>query len=673
MTNINLKTINIRNFLSIGNNTQSIDLCKDPLTLVLGTNNDSGGRNGTGKTSIIQAISYGLYGKPLTKIKLTNLVNNVNKKNMVVTIEFERDGICYRIERGQKPAFMKFFVDSNEQADDEAQGENRKTQERIDALIGMSHSLFRHIIALNTFTDPFLKMTVGDQRAVIEELLGVTQISDRAETLKSLIASTKESMREQEAIIRTTVEANSRIEKTVSNTERQFAAWETTKATTISNIENQIVALEQVNFDEEIALFEKLDLYITQDREMAHNLDAARRDQSRALQDLTEAKRRYDRAIGAGVAAGRSVSLLPDLNRKRKALIGNNQKIQKFEVELASVQADRDNAESSDCVCCGQPLVGTNHLATVISNLTRQVASSESDLLRERRENAVILADIADLERDIISAQADEAFAATEKETEANALKTEVAMLTTLVSAKEEEVSDAQSARTALGARPEPAFSSRDDLYSAKQASETLVREYEIELEKKNPYGEQIRALRSTMTAVSYDGLNDLDNLYKHQDFLLKLLVSKDSFIRKRIVDQNIHFMNVRLEYYLGKLGLPHSVKFQSDLSVDITLLGIDMDFEQLSRGEMNRVILATSWSFRDVWESLNFPINLLVVDELVDNGTDTLGAEMALNILKSMGRANKNVFLISHREDFVSRIDTIKTITKSDGFTVFG
>lgn len=664
----------MRNFLSIGNNTQTINLAKDPLTLVLGENNDKGGRNGVGKTAAGQALSYGLFGKPLTKIKQTNLCNNVNKKNMVVTIEFDRDGISYRIERGQKPAFMRLFVDNAEQkADDEAQGENKKTQERIDALLGMSHTLFRHIVALNTFTDPFLRMSVGDQRTVIEELLGVTQISERAETLRDLIATTKERMREQEAIIRTTVEANDRITKTIISTECQFETWNQTHAKTIASLEEQIIALETIDFDAEIALFEKLDLFIAQNRDLTHNMNMAIQDLTRAQQEHSDHLRRLSRLQEDKLGSDLSTSLSVEIGRKEKALARYLRNIPKLQSDLDAILIEQQNADSSDCVCCGQPLSGTDHLATVVANINSRVRSAENELLRETREYDALLNEIDGLRVAIAEALVDEANTKTHKEAEITLQAVEVENAAKIVSEKKAAVDTAKTDCTAIGDRPLPTFGSRDELYSAKQICETLARDHEMEIAKINPYREQIVALRSTMSEVSYDLLNDLENLYKHQDFLLKLLVSKDSFIRKHIVDQNIHFINSRLEHYLEKLGLPHSVKFQSDLSVDITLLGIDMDFEQLSRGEMNRVILSTSWAFRDVWESLNTPINLFFIDELLDNGLCQLGVEDAVSVLKHFSRNNRNVFLISHREDLISSFENIMTVTKSDGFTVFG
>ena len=167
--------------------------------------------------------------------------------------------------------------------------------------------------------------------------------------------------------------------------------------------------------------------------------------------------------------------------------------------------------------------------------------------------------------------------------------------------------------------------------------------------------------------------VNELTTLKDHQDFLLKLLTNKDSFIRKRIIDQNLNYLNKRLTYYLDSLGLPHKVTFQNDLGVEITYFGQDLDFDNLSRGERNRLILSISFAFRDVWESLYQNINLLFVDELIDSGMDGAGVEAGLSLLKKIGRErSKNVFLISHKEELISRVPNVLRVIKENGFSSF-
>ena len=215
---ITLKDLTVKNFMSVGNVTQAVRFTDNGLTLVLGNNLDLGGdgsRNGTGKTTIINALSYAIFGNALTNIRKDNLVNKTNSKQMLVTLDFEVEGTKYRIERGRKPNVLKYYV--NDIVDeDEAQGENRQTQTQIEKLFGMSHDMFKHIVALNTYTEPFLSMKTNDQRDMIEQLLGITEISQKADVLKELLKNTRDSIKEEEIRIKAVKSANDRVEKNIA-------------------------------------------------------------------------------------------------------------------------------------------------------------------------------------------------------------------------------------------------------------------------------------------------------------------------------------------------------------------------------------------------------------------------------------------------------------------------
>ena len=225
-----------------------------------------------------------------------------------------------------------------------------------------------------------------------------------------------------------------------------------------------------------------------------------------------------------------------------------------------------------------------------------------------------------------------------------------------------------------LGNMPTVVYDNLEQALNHKNTLGSFERDLEIKAAETNPYTEQIEELKHTaVQIIDYNYLNELVRVKDHQEFLHKLLTNKDSFIRKRIIDQNLAYLNQRLTYYLDRIGLPHTVEFQNDLSVIITQLGQDLDFDNLSRGERNRLILSLSWAFRDVWENLYQAINLLFIDELVDSGMDASGVESSIAVLKKMTRErNKNVFLISHRDDLTSRVNHVLRVIKENGFTSY-
>jgi DNA repair exonuclease SbcCD ATPase subunit len=219
---ITLKNITLRNFLSIGQVTQAVNFDRQELTLILGENLDLGGdgaRNGTGKTTLIQGLSYALFGVPINSIRKDNLVNRTNAKNMMVTLEFNVEGIEYKIERGRKPNVLRFYVNNSLQKGmDDAQGENKETQAAIEKVIHMSSDMFKHIVALNTYSEPFLALKNNEQRDIIEQLLGITLLSEKAEVIKGLVKDSKDDIqqfssekRSQTAIVPHLIVCNYRI------------------------------------------------------------------------------------------------------------------------------------------------------------------------------------------------------------------------------------------------------------------------------------------------------------------------------------------------------------------------------------------------------------------------------------------------------------------------------
>ena len=261
---IRIKDLTVKNFMSVGNQTQAVDFNREQLTLVLGENLDQGGddtgsRNGTGKTTIINALSYALYGTALTNIKRNNLINKTNSKGMLVTLHFEKNGVDYRIERGRSPNILKFYINEQEQEMiDESQGDSRKTQESIHELLGMSHDMFKHIVALNTYSEPFLSMIANDQRAIIEQLLGITILTEKADRLKESVKQTKDSITTETLKIEAIQTANSKIEGTISSLQRTQRAWLSKKSQDVEKLTLGIDELEHVNIDIELESHEKL-------------------------------------------------------------------------------------------------------------------------------------------------------------------------------------------------------------------------------------------------------------------------------------------------------------------------------------------------------------------------------------------------------------------------------
>ena len=580
---LTIKEITVKNFMSVGNQAQAIDFSNKSLVLVIGENMDLGGddagaRNGTGKTTIINALSYVFYGEALTNIRRDNLVNKTNEKGMLVSVKFIKNGVTYTIERGRKPQIFRFYADDIEQKTEsnEAQGENRETQIEINRLLGMTHAMFKNIVALNTYTQPFLSTKQAEQREIIEQLLGITLLSQKADLLKEKQKATKQLLTEEKMKIDTKVASNEKIQESIESLKLRSAAWTKQKSQDIENFREAIAELEKVDSEIEIEKHKKL---------QKHN------EMQTALRSLMKEKAYHEDSLT------------------------------KAETTVEKTEKDLEFAEAAKCPTCEQALHDDKH--------EHLVGKLKTNLTESRDYTTKLKSDLAQIQQGI------------------------------------DEIGD-------LGQVPDTYYDTIDEAYNHKGSLQDLKRQLEQTEKKEDTYAEQIEELESkAIQEVDYEKANELEDLHRHQDFLYKLLTAKDSFIRTRIIEQNLTYLNQRLAFFLGKVKLPHTVTFQADLSVRIEELGRELDFDNLSRGERNRLILSMSWAFRDVWESLYQQINLLFIDELVDAGMDISGVESSMAVLKDMARTQqKNIFLISHKDELVSRVNSVLKVVKENGFT---
>ena len=577
---LKIKELTVKNFMSVGNAAQSINFANKNLVLVIGENMDLGGddagaRNGTGKTTIVNALSYVLFGEPLTQIRRDNLVNKTNEKNMLTSVKFIKNNIEYTIERGRKPQIFRFYANDIEQdfESNEAQGENRETQQEINKLIGMTHSMFKNIVALNTYTQPFLATKQAEQREIIEQLLGITLLSQKADLLKEKMRIAKQQLTEEKYKIDSKMAANEKIQESIESLQLRSTAWQTQKDEDKQKFSEAITELEKVDIKVELDSHKKL---------QKHNENYLK---------------------------------LLSLN-KEKAY--HEDSLTKSESNVTKTQNDLEYMKDAKCPTCEQELQDEKH-KQLNDKLLVTLTDSKTDVEK-------IKSDLAKIQQDI----------------------------------------------NAIGQTPDTYYDTMDEAYNHKASLKDLKRQLEQTDQKEDPYAEQIEELtKKAIQKVDYTGVNEMEDLYRHQEFLYKLLTAKDSFIRTRIIEQNLTYLNQRLAHFLGKVKLPHTVTFQSDLTVRIEELGRELDFDNLSRGERNRLILSLSWAFRDVWESLYQQINLLFIDELIDAGMDISGVESSMAVLKDMSRTQqKNIFLISHKDELVSRVNSVLKVVKENGFT---
>ena len=211
---INFRTVRYKNFLSTGNKPTEIVIDDTRTTLLVGL-------NGSGKSTFMDAISFGLFGRPFRKVKLGQLVNSINNNNCLVELEFVVGGKEYHIKRGLKPALFEIYVDG-EMKDKEASA--RDSQDFLERyVLRMNEHTFRQIVVLGSGSFiPFMRLSTGDRRLIIENLLDiqiftvmndlvkerVTANTDKISTARHQIELLKQSIKLQEEHLKSLQENN---------------------------------------------------------------------------------------------------------------------------------------------------------------------------------------------------------------------------------------------------------------------------------------------------------------------------------------------------------------------------------------------------------------------------------------------------------------------------------
>jgi DNA repair exonuclease SbcCD ATPase subunit len=681
---LTLKNITLRNFLSIGAVTQAVNFDSKELTLILGENLDLGGdgaRNGTGKTTLIQGLTYALFGSPINQIRKDNLINRTNGKGMMVTLEFNSNGIDYKIERGRRPNVLKFYVNSNlQETTDDAQGENKETQIDIEKSIGMTADMFKHIVALNTYSAPFLSLPGGDQRKIIEQLLGITLLSEKADLIKDKLRINKETIQQEEFKVKAVEEANKRVQEQIDALKRRQNLWQKQHDEALNKLVADYDELSKIDIERELLSHKDLAVY-NEKKKQLEQYQAILARQTAWLQkrdsDIAALQKQYDTLshinIDDELKAHYDLKVynaakleLENLDKTIKALEAS---LKKDQALVTKLQEEIKTLEENKCYACGQDFHDENH-ASVISNKRDLLTISEGELAQTQN----------DLEKNKNSIYVLGEKPVTHYATETEAIKhsSELERIQQQIATKnaeEDPYSDQLIGNDiVLPVMPVTIYDNEAEAVEHRTIVANLEKSIATKAEESDPYSEQIADMeKQALQEINFDRINELTKYGEHLKFLQDLLTSKDSFVRKKIIDQNLSYLNSRLTNYLDKIGLPHTVVFKNDLSVEITELGRELDFDNLSRGERNRLILGLSFAFRDVWENLYYPINTIFIDELIDSGMDTVGVENSMAILKDMSRRrSKSIWLVSHREELAGRVPQVLKVVKENGFTSY-
>lgn len=580
---IELEELSIRNFMSFGNADQLVSLKQPGTTLIVGEDLDNvtHGKtaNGVGKSSLLNALTYALYDKPISNISKDKLVNNINNKNMVVKLKFTIGVDSYVVTRmrktkagagGNTVTLFKNGVDITRGANE--------TNVDIETIIGIPHELFVRIIVFSASHVPFLDLPAtsqvgANQKDFIEELFGLTTLTIKADALRERMKDTKSSMDTKRIYLRSLEGERERHLAQLNNAKQRVIAWEAVNSESISKLRLSLDSIANV--------------------------------------DVAEQKRLH---TGVG-------ELTDKLKKAQSSLRECQVELGLITKKHQTIVAELSHLRDATCPYCKQDFVSSSE----------KILTCEASLLELKTKTE---------ELTIIKATADE---------EVNNLDRKILDMEGLIS-----------------------VSNIDQLVKLSSDQASINQRIADMSEAVNPHLESLDELESlVLPDIDYTEIEELETLLIHQEFLLKLLTKKDSFIRKALLDKSIPYLNSQLKHYLISLGLPHSVTFTHEMTASISRFGTQLDFGNLSTGQRARVNLALSFAFRNVLQNLHSSVNVCMLDEVFDFGLDAAGVQLAVKLVKQKTREeNLSMYIISHREEVATLFDRVMKVEFSKGFS---
>lgn len=663
------KTIRFKNFLSFGNAFTEMNLSDNHTYLITG-------ENGAGKTTALEAFYFGMTGKPFRKIKKSELVNTINKKELLVEITFEHNGSEFLVKRGIKPDIFELYKDGKLVDTDSSRKDYQKT---LELLIGVDSDTFANTIFISSKNyTPFLKLNASDRRNFIENVLNLKIFSEMLEELKVKRGIQKEKLTDIEynkksnleklylaeesnrkysenndEKIKRLNEKNKEIEKYIEVLNRQLSDIE--KKITDSDFDRKIEETEKKHeffknqynvamnkFNEEIT---EIDCQMNELRTNANIM--FREYDSRNAEIKNESKLKYNKIK----------SEIEKLNEKNKEL---SEKIMFFE-------------NNKICPTCGQKidsdLSHKNEITENIKNMDAQLLINQENIeqynkdikkLKTDCENALKETELAHKQRMELSDKEFEKLKIHKEDLQKRKNEYIEENSNSLLNLTKEINEINKQKNTLLFDKTNV---EKDIHINKKLVENNLIEIKSLQNEKQNPLTDLEPFKQKDK---EYDRQKDKEE-YLYNDILDMINILSDKGIKSYIIKKYIPILNEYVNKYLEVFSAKYRIAFDENFDIEIFARGYEkLSYGSFSSGEEQRLDLSLLFAFYELGKmkkSIN--TNVIFLDEISDKSLDSDGIDGLMNIFNTLKRNGKTVYNISHRVEMQDRFDVTLKVNK--------
>lgn len=714
-----------KNFLSTGNTFTEIPLNQDTTTIFIG-------ESGSGKSTLLDAITFVLFNKPFRAIKKGQIVNSINKKDCLVEIHFSIGKRKYKVLRGIKPNVFEIYRNGillNQDAKSLDYQEYLETQ-----ILKTNPKTFTQIVTLGAanFT-PFMKLSAGDRRAIIEELLDIQIFSTMNQLLKEQHKELKQTLTENEYSIKLLDEKIAMQHEYLSNL----------KADSEERIEKNNVEIE--NLISEIESLEESVQELEREREpllqQKKELDSVRSEAEKVQRDFVRLKVERDETVKKLSAldqewfpkigelekkdedARKKASEIEEKLREIKAIaVKLNKKISDSgkknletlirEMEQQCRDASRDISAikkelkffqtTNDCPTCLQTIDAAFKKKSIddrMNTLTEleEIIKTSTDAILEsnkKLDDISILESKFDLAKEKLSEgkrKLEQAKSISERVAEEreriqrelekretysgqlNEHETRLKDLERILSKRKIELSRYDEIAESISALDSKIANIAGQVDSSRKQISRLERENKDlagSSQKMNDVEKEIRTLSEEKDGEEGRRAELLDQKYVHE---IGLELLKDSGIKSSVIKQYLPIINKYINYYLNEMDF--FVNFQIDEEFNETILSRGRDnfsYANFSEGERQRIDLALLFTWRVVAKMKNsVNTNLLIMDEIFDSYLDETATENVIKMLYSSAFKGSNIFVISHKTAIAEQFQKKLMFEKEGNFSV--
>jgi DNA repair exonuclease SbcCD ATPase subunit len=561
------KKARAKNFLSIGNNFLEYDLNIDNMTLYKG-------KNSMGKSILSSILAFALFKKPYRQVNIPQLVNNINKKDCIVELEFQINKTEWKVVRGLAPAVFEIYKNGELLDQHSSVIEQQKWFEQN--VLRMNFKTFTQIIVLGTANFiPFMQLSSSDRREIIEELLDIKVFSSMNVLVKDNIKSLKDNIR--------------------------------------------LLRVKEVGLEEKIELQQEF-------------IEQIKQKDSANLQDKKDKIKKYQEFITELYNENKAhTEEVNSFNEELKGFIKASSQLKKLgslkgklSQKIESLKENHSFFEHNDvCPTCSQ-------------DISSEVKEQK---LKESEENIEkVSKGYSDLMQTIKAEQ--------KKEKKFLELSNKISSLNQKIS--ENQATMNQYTKLVVEIQGEiKSMSKVDDLQE-----ENAKLEY---------FYEELHKIKNEI-------ISNIDQS-QYYDFVSNLL--KDGGVKTVIINKYLPLINQKVNEYLRMMDL--YINFTLDGEFNETILTNTFEnftYGNFSEGQKQRINLALTFALMSVAAMKNsVNTNLLILDEILDGSMDAEGISLFLNIIRQEMK-DKNIFMISHRDNLDSKFDKIIIFEKKGHFT---